>query len=331
MGNATGALTKIAAFTEDTYNTTPAVPDGRLIAVQSFGLRSNEARATDPTLSGFRGQVRSVADKRDNAGPIVVSIAPEDIGFWLAHLIGTPTTTGSGPYTHSFAVDPSGAGALPAGVLFETDYGSGIATPGRYVRYSGSRMNQGTFAFPAAGGPATLSMDWMGADFDATAVAALDATLTDTGHSAWSAKQIALEFDDGALEVCMESLSVVMGNDLDADRYCVGNQGVRHDLPEGFFVCTGSSTTYFDTADLMNKALADEDAKIKITLSRGDGLGTAGNESLVITIPLAVFTANTPAIDGPKGLKLGADFTAHRSTGEIGITAVLKNALATVF
>src|SRR3546814_18331800 len=93
MGNATGALTRIVAFTEDTYNTVPAVPDGRLLAVQNFNLRASEGRESDPTLSGYRGQSRSTAGRREVGGPSLASIAPEDIGFWLAHIIGTPTTT----------------------------------------------------------------------------------------------------------------------------------------------------------------------------------------------------------------------------------------------
>ena len=110
MTTATGAKTKIVAFTETVYNETPDPADGRLLAVQSFGLRANEARDTDPTLSGFRGQVRSTAGRREVSGAVTASVAPEDIGFWLTHLIGVPTTTGVGPYQHSFAVDPDGAG-----------------------------------------------------------------------------------------------------------------------------------------------------------------------------------------------------------------------------
>jgi hypothetical protein len=330
MGNATGALSKIAAFTETTYNTTPGTPDGRLLAVQQFGVRSNEARDSDPTLSGFRGQVRSVAGKRDVAGQVQISLAPESLGFWLTHLIGKPTDSGTGPYTHSFAVNPGGAGALPAGMLFEVDYGAGIATPGRYVRYSGCRVNQAVLDFPANGIP-SAQLDILGANFDATPSAPLDSTLTDTGHKAWSAKHIALSFDAGALTANVESLKVTLGNDLDADRYTVGGAGVRHDLPEGFFIASGDMVVFFDSAAVMNKALSDTDVALVITLTRGDGLGSAGNESLVLTIPALVFEANTAPVDGPKGLKLTTKFTAHRTTGEVGITAVLKNALATIY
>lgn len=330
MPSATGAQARIAGFTETTYNTTPGVPDGRLIAVQNFNVRANEARDQDPTLSGYRGQSRSVAGRREVSGSATVSLAPESIGFWLAHILGKPTVTGAGPYTHSFSIAQSGANALPVGAEFEVDYGANIGTPGRYVLYKGVRVNQAVFNFPTQG-PSTAQIDLLGADFDAEGVAPTDATLTDTGHSAWSAKQVTLVLDGGATEVCFESLSVTFGNDLDADQWCVGNGGVRHALPEGFFICTGQGVVYFDTAALMNKALNDEDAAIAITLSRGDGLGTAGNESLVITIPLAVFEANTPPIEGPRGIKFQANFTAHRTTGEIGVTAVLKNALAAVY
>ena len=324
-----GAKTKIVAFTETAYNQIPDPADGRLLAVQSFSVRANEARDVDPTLSGFRGQVRSTAGRREVSGPVTASVAPEDIGFWLAHLIGMPTTSGTGPYEHSFAVDPDGAGALPPGMLIEVDYGAGITAPGRYVRYSGVRINQATLTLPNSGFP-TLNMDMLGADYDATALAPLDATPTDAGHSAWSVKQIALQLDGGATEVCFENLTVTLGNDLDPDQYCVGNQGVRHALPEGFFIASGEGTAFFDNAALMNKALADEDAALVVTLQRGNGGGTAGNEKLVITIPSIVFAANTPAVEGPRGLRFQANFTAHRTTGEIGITAVLDSPLAEV-
>ena len=60
-------------------------------------------------------------------------------------------------------------------------------------------------------------------------------------------------------------------------------------------------------------------------------LRTPMDEKLVLTIPNVVFAAGSPPIDGPRGLRLNANFTAHRTTGEIGVTAVLRNALPTVY
>ena len=329
MGNVTGALSTVIGWKETTWNTTPGTPDARRIPLVSFGLRAMEERETDPTLSGYRGQQRSTGGRREVGGAISITVAPETIGFWLANVIGTPVTTGTGPYEHAFAVDPDGAGALPPGVGFQVDYGAGISGAGRYIVYSGCRVNQMTLDIPQNGN-ITATVDIVGAEYDADNVASLDASPTDTGHNAWKAQKALVVFDGGALSVCLESLQLTFGNDLDVDRWCVGHGGIRHDLPEGQFIAAGQAVAYFDSAALMNKALSDADASLVVTLTKGTGAGTAGNETLVLTVPALVFTVNTPPIDGPRGLKLDASFTAHRTSGEVGVTAVLNNALAAV-
>jgi len=325
MAQARGTQVKVIGYTETVYNTVPGTPDGELLYVQQFGVSAAEERVADPTLSGARGEARTVADKRDVSGAVPVTLAPESIGFWLKHLIGIPATSGIGPYTHTMQV----SGGLPAGMLLEVDYGAAISAPGRFVRYSGCRIARGQFRLPATG-LQTASFDVRGAGFDATATALLDATPTDNGHSAWSAKNLSLVFDAGATAVKVESADVTWDNDLDDTTFAVGDNGTRSELSEGFAKVSGSITTFFTTAALMNKALADGNASLVITLSRGDGLGTVGNESVVITSPSLVFAAGTPAVDGPRGLKLTSAFTAFKTTGELAVTAVLKNARATI-
>lgn len=330
MSQATGATSRVLGWDESTYNTTPGSPAGTVLHVQNFQLKLDEARDADPTLSGYRGQPRSTAGRRDVSGNVQVSLAPESIGFWLKHLIGTPTTIGTDPYTHTFQPAASGANALPAGMGFEVDYSSRISTPGRFLVYSGCRISKGTFTFPTQGVP-SMQLEVKGADLDADNSATLVASPTDPGHAAWGVKQIALEWDDGAQSLCLENLTVTYDNDLDDSQFCVGNGAVRHALPEGFALLTGQGVAFFDTASLMNAALNDDDVKLKITLSKGDGLGSAGNESLVMTIPKLVIAATTPPIDGPKGLKLTFNFNAFAASGaELGFTAVLKNAQATI-
>lgn len=331
----TGAVSRIVGFTETAYNQQPSPANGLILPVQNFGLRANEGRNNDPTITGFRGQPRSIAGRREASGGVLASIAPESIGWWLTHLIGRPATTslGGGVYQHVFTVNRDGANSLPAGALLEVDYGPGISTPGRYVRYSGCKINQATLAIPNNGTP-TINMDWLGANFNAAEVAPLDGTPTDNGHSAWSAKQITvavLKPDGYPAMVCFDSLNLTYGNDLDADQWCVGNGGVRHALPPGFVIAGGNAVAHFDDPALMNLMLADSDAEIEVELTKGTGDGTAGNEVLTYSVPSVVFEANTPPIDGPRGLRLQANFTAHRTSGEIGITATLINSLATVY
>ena len=329
MSQVTGAITRILKWAETTFNTTPGTPVAKLMAVQSFGLKFDEARDADPTLSGYRGAARAVAGRQNVGGSIVVTPAPESIGSWLRDLIGVPTTTGVGPYTHTFTPNASGANALPAGSGFEVDYSSRITGAGRFLVYNGTRCASGTFNFPTQGVP-TLTLEYLGASMDSDNVATLDASPEVSGHTGWGVKNIALSFDAGALSICLESLSFTISNDLDDSAFCIANGAQRHALAEGQFLLTGALVAFFDTAALMNKALADTDLAAVITLSRGNGLGSAANESLVFTIPVAVVAPTTPPVDGPKGLKLSTTFSAHRESGEIGFTAVLKNAIASI-
>lgn len=328
MPKATGAKSRVIGITEATYNTVPATPDAELIYFQSFGVAPSAERGQDPTISGYRGQPRGVLGRQNVAGSVVVTVAPQSIGWWLKHLIGAPTTTGVGPYTHSYAY--GAANPLPAGITFETDYGAAISGAGRYLVQSGCRINQATFAFQTGTPFQTATFEIIGASFDADNTVSLDATPNDPGHSGWGVSNISMLLDDGATAVCIETMNTVFGNDLDADLFCVSEGGKRHALPEGFAIVTGNGAALFDSPALLNKALADQDLKVAVTLSRGDGLGSAGNESLVLTIPLSSLDQTAPPIEGPRGLRLPFNFVAHRGAGELGVTAVLKNARATI-
>lgn len=326
MPQATGAKARLIAVAETTYNVLPVTPDAELIYAQSYNLRPNATREQDPTLSGYRGQMRGTLGRVDVSGSATVSVAPQSIGFWLKHLIGTPVTTGAGPYVHTFGL-PS---VLPAGVSFEIDYGPAIAAPGRYVCFHGCRINQGRFQFQTQGTPAA-TFDIVGARSDATAVASIDPTPTDPGHAAWAVSNLTLQLDGGATEVCLESLDFTWSNDLDTDLYCINNGGQRHDLPEGFAILSGSFVSQFDAPALLNKALSDQDLTIEVGLKRGTGDGSAGNESLIWTIPLSTLDQTAPEVSGPRGLKAPFNFVAHRAEGaELGAKAVLKNQRATI-
>lgn len=330
MSQATGALSKLVGLTQTAFGAVPGVPDAELLYVRSFEFSDNQPLEQDPTLAGgLRGEQEPSRGRVDASGNAVVTMAPS-IAFWLKHLIGTPTTTGAGPYTHTFAV-AGGANAIPAAALFERDFSSRIATPGRFVRDQDVRIESATFAFSSASSFQTATFNLRGAKQKSMPVAAIDATPTDNGHRAWGISNVTLLLDEGATEVCVETLNMTWSNDLDTDLYCLNDGGQRHDLPEGQALISGDGVAQFDTPALQVKALADTSLALKVTLSRGNGLGTLGNESLVFNIPLSKLDAPTPAISGPKGLKQNFTWRAFRASGaEVGVTAVLKSPRAVV-
>lgn len=328
MPHIRGSAVGIQFVPETTFKTPGTV--GERMQLVSCGVVPSEERVRSQTLSGLRGLARSVTGARSVAGPIQYELAPEDVGLILKHLIGAPTTSGAGPYTHVFQPATSGANALPVGFAIQYDYGSGFAGSARYLRLLGNRINQGTFNF-TPNGVQTLQLDVIGSDF-AQSATDLDSTPVLLGHTNWDKSNLSVVVGGGSpLDLCFASLSLTYGNDLDPENYCISGGGVRDSLPEGFALVSGQGVLLLDDEDVINTVLSGNDTELAITLSRGDGLGSAGNESLVIALGDIVFNKTAPAIEGPRGLRVPVTFEAHRvGTGEIDCTATLKNAVATI-
>jgi hypothetical protein len=328
MGAIKGGKVTVGVYDESPYKTPGA--SGTRLAFTSFGLEPGQARDKSAILSGYYGESRGVLGNKAPAGPIASECGPESIGFFLKHLIGTPTSAVAGSaFKHTFVVG-EGASDIPPGFTAEPDFGTvlGSATH-RVLRYLGCRLNNGSFTFGASG-MIGVSFDVLAADF-LPAATPLDASLTDLGHTSFGAANTTIVLSSGAEVVCNKrQLALNFKNDLDADWFNIGGGGVRADAPRGMVGLDGTLTGLFDSDALLKQTLADTDASLVIALTRGTGLGTAGNEKLQITIPALTFAPAGPKVEGPRGLLLPTTFTAHRTTGEIGIKAELWNAQATI-
>ena len=328
--NATGALTRIVGATQTALREIPAAPEAEVLYVSGFDFNDAQPPEQDPTLAGgYRGELKGLRGRVDATGSANVVLGTS-IGFWLKHLVGAPTTTGAGPYVHTFRVG-AGANALPAAALFERDFGERIAGAGRRVRNADVRIGTAAFAFNTSSATQTATFNLVGASRRTRPAEPVDDTPADYGHAAFGLQSVSLVLDDGATEMCIETLNLNWDNDLDTDAYCLNDGGQRHSLDEGAIQLTGDGVGQFDTAALMDKAEADASLKLQITLRRGNGSGSAGNERLVITIPLTTLEAPTPAVNGPRGLRQNFSFRAYREGGaELGVTAVLYSPRAVI-
>lgn len=328
MPQVTGTVVKLAGFTETAYNTTPGAPDGLLLYARSIGVQAQSQAQQDDTLAGYRGMLRPVRDLKDVQGSIACNIGAASIGFWLKHLMGAPTTTGTTNKTHTFApAMPGGATSLPAGMLLEEDLGAAFTGASRYLRYSGCRIARAQFSF-TPGGFAQAQFDIRGANVTKSATP-LDATLTDNGHTAFSNQVASLTVGGGAITLCPTSFGITYENDLDDSNYCIGAGGIRGSMPEGFVMVSGTIETLLTDASLLDLLLADTNSSFAFKLQNGTGDGSAGNESLTFNLPNVSFDLTTPAVQNSKGVRLSANWKAFRTTGEIGVNAVLTNTIAT--
>ena len=324
-----GSTVRLIGATDAAYGT-PSDPATALVLpyVQN-NVKADQQRDTDDTISGFRGSARSVAGNRNVSGTLQINAAPQTIGFWLKHLLGAPTsTTDTGVTTHVFGVAASGAGALPPSFTLESDMGADFTPASRYERLTGCRIDSAQFSIGPSGF-AQFTPSVTGSDYVQSADP-LDDAPTDTGHAAFSTLTAALVFGGGTLALDVTKLDFTLGNNLDSDTYLIGGAGKRGDLPEGLMTVSGTVEALLKDSALIDAALGDADSSLQLTLTRGTGAGTAGNESLVILIPALVFATTTPVVTGPKGVSLQATFTGHRTVGEIGVTATLKTPIATI-
>ncbi|HET6805324.1 MAG TPA: phage tail tube protein [Frateuria sp.] len=329
MPQVRGSNVRLIGVTDDSFATPPASPSAVILPFVQNNVKADQQRDTDDTISGFRGAARSVAGNRTVGGTLQVNAAPQTIGFLLKHLLGAPTsTTATGVTTHVFGVAASGASALPPSFTLESDLGAAFTAASRYVRLTGCRIAQAQFAVgPSGFMQVTPTITGSGYSKSGTP---LDASPDDTGHAAFSTLTASLVFGGGALPLDVTKLDFTIGNNLDEDTYVIGGNGNRGDLPEGLLTVSGTVEALLKDSGLLDAALADTDSSLVLTLTRGTGDGTDGNESLEINIPALVFATTTPTVPGPKGVRLQASFTGHRTTGEIGVTATLKTPLATI-
>ena len=110
MARARGANAIMAAAFETTYGTPPASGYKKLPFVSS--ALGEEQNLIESDLLGLgREPLPPNKDVANNEGDVVVPVDLRNFGYWLKLLLGAPTTTGTGPYTHTYV---SGALALPS-------------------------------------------------------------------------------------------------------------------------------------------------------------------------------------------------------------------------
>ena len=110
MARARGANAIMAAAFETTYGTPPVSGYKKLPFVSS--ALGEEQNLIESDLLGLgREPLPPSKDVANNEGDVVVPVDLRNFGYWLKLLLGAPTTTGTGPYTHTFV---SGALSLPS-------------------------------------------------------------------------------------------------------------------------------------------------------------------------------------------------------------------------
>ncbi|MEN6411984.1 MAG: phage tail tube protein [Veillonellales bacterium] len=309
MARAKGYNSQLALGFESTYGKTPATVQGYNMPFSQSKISAAQNLIESSTIRGRRDKEQPALGNIDVSGSVVVPLDQIGIGYWLAAMFGSPTTTGSGdPYTHVFKI----TGQQPS-LALEQQY-TDIAA---YELFNGCKINKFSFTY---GGEQelTANIDLMGAK-RTIGTAPFAASLQDVSLLKFSNFQGSIEEGGSPLAIVTEaSLNLDCG--LDGNTYAIGSGGYRTGLPEGYLQISGNIKAFFEDAVLLNKAINNTKTSLNFKFVNG-------SHSLGFYMEEAVFQQTSPGIDNEKGIIITLPFKAFYNSGANGsaIVATLIN------
>jgi hypothetical protein len=309
MSRAKGYNSQLALGYETTYGKTPTSVTGYNMPFNQSKIAIKQNLLESSTIRGRRDKEQPAVGNIDVSGSIVVPIDQVGIGFWLAAMFGSPTTTGSDdPYTHVFKVTDR----QPSLVL-EQQYPDITA----YEMFNGCKVNKFSFAY---GGDKelTANIDLMGAK-RTIGVVPFASDLTDISLLKFSNFHGSIEEGGSPLAIVTEaSLNVDFG--LDGNTYAIGGGGYRTALPEGYLQVSGNIKAFFEDTVLLNKAINNTRTSLKFKFANG-------THSLGFYMEEVLIEQTSPGIESEKGIMINLPFKAfyNSGTGGSAIVATLVN------
>lgn len=293
MAQARGYLSRLGFDFESTFGTDPGVPDVRVMPINSCDVKASRNKNSAQTITGSRNPVEPFDGNTQVAGNVVVPVDATAFGYWLKAMFGAPTTTGAGPYVHTFKV-----GNTQPSLVLEKKFATATAS---YAKMNGCKV--GKMSMQVGGdGELVATLDIEGAS-ETLSTTPLDASATTIALSRFNNFQASLKEGGSILASCTDfSFDINFG--LDTGVYVIGNSGTRGDIPEGIMAVTGSMTVLFENLDLLNKAKNSTETSLELTF-------TAGANTLVFSFDEVQLQLNTPGITGPQGIKLELPWVAY--------------------
>jgi len=306
-----GTRAQAALAFETTYGTAPA-SGYTLVPFASSSLGAVQPLLDNEVLGNGRDPHAPMRDAIDVDGDFVVPVDAEAIGFWLAALLGAPTTTGAGPYTHSYV---SGATSLPS-LAIE------IAHPEvpQFAMYSGIKANSFALSMQRKGlVTATVGLVAQAEATATTTGAGTPAALTLTRFGGFNGSVTRNATNIGSIV----SASLTYSNNLDRVE-TIRNDGLIEGLDPGMCSLGGQLVARFDSTTLLDQAIAGTPCSLDFDYQISAGV------KLTLTAHEVYLPRPKKEVTGPGGVQVTFDWQAAKASSPARMmTAVLINAVAT--
>jgi hypothetical protein len=275
----------------------------------SEGLKVSKNLISSNVIRSSRQPQRPSRGNKEVAGDIQIEYNPY-MQRILKHALGSYSVAGAGaPYTHTFTI-----GTLPTALIIE----KGFTDIAQYFRYNGCRINSLSMDIKPEGA-ITGSIGIMGAK-ETIDTLPYDSDPVDYGHIQFEGFDITITEGVTALGTAT-AINFTLENNLDGSVFVLDGTGERYSMPSGKAKVTGKLTALFEDTTLYNKGVNNTETALVITLTKGTGAGTAGNEKLTIHMDEMIFKQDSPVISGPTGVVLDLSFEAYYDNGA-GVSAL---------
>ena len=306
-----GALSFLGLGRETAWNTPVA-------ASAFFPFSSESLKVSIEPIA--EAQIRGILDQSPRykglitiGGSFSGPVYPSLIGHLLRAALGAPTTTGIGPYTHTFNPTQgrfSNSAALPP-------YSITVGRDGAIERYSGCVCQSLSFSF-AKGGMLTFEAQWIGASYDYPGAPTV-ALPTDTPFTL-----DALVQRNGVAFGSLQDISIAINNNIEGVRTINNNGGIISRVAwNGMRTIEVSGTADFDNNTLYNDFLAFGDTPWLFEWSQG------ANTRLTLAFPAMKNLDGSPNVGGEGRITLPFSLSAEYDFATGGaMQAVLVNNVA---
>lgn len=298
---------------EDAYGEVNATKAGMLLPFNSWNVKPSRSLSQPGTMTGTRNPVSPIADTKQVAGTAVVPLDALSLPWWLRLAFGAPATTGTGPYTHVFKVSDDQPSFF-AQTLMNT------ASP-LYAWHKGLIISKMSLSAEPSG-EQVVTFDIVGSDVVYDQTDTYDATPAALQFSRLERKDVT--FKEGGTEMVKKATKFDFNVDfgLDTDAYTLGWGGVLGDFSEGIMSCAGSLATLLKDNAILLKSQNGTKTSYEIIFANGAN-------SIGFKFPEAKFDLNGPVIEGPKGIRFDANWSAYHES-DAGNSAVIITVVNTI-
>ncbi len=279
------------------------------------GLAASQNKTDPATIRGRRDPVEPIMGNIDVSGDLAVPMDATAFGYWWKAAMGAPVTTAvegkDGFFKHVFKP----ADDQPSLVLEK-----GFSKINSYAKYNGCKISK--ISISAGGdGELTATISIMGCDekISTTTICASPSEPVMNRLNNFMANLIL----GGNKTATVTAFTMDIDFGLDGDTYALGGKGYRTAVNEGLINISGSMTAFFCDNTYLELAENNTETSAELTLE-------VGELQMSLLLPEIKFSRNSPAVDGPSGIKQELQYSAYYQDSDenAAIVVTMQNKVA---